>query len=103
MAYGSMVKISQNAITDGPIAKWISQEVRGEEHVIRCLPKSRRYGGRRLICPVCDKAVKTLYLPWDKDKFVCRQCYRLYFQRLLQGKTKGLVSKMKRQWPDEQY
>ena len=100
------VKISNSDLKDRPNAVKIVKVVRGRQHVICCRQKQKRFG-RRLLCPICGTYVEAVYLPDEKKKFACRECYRKelrsYFAGPFPKRYPGLWRKMKRQWGDKQY
>ena len=102
MMSGAMVTISQKELIDNPNAIEVVKVVRGRAYSIKCLQKQKRFG-RRLICPLCNRFVETVYLPEDKEQFGCGQCYKTILRRTYRSPMYKLLKKMRQQWPDKQY
>ena len=102
MMSGTMVTISQKELIDRPNVIRVVKVIGGRAYSISCLPKQKHFG-RRLICPLCNRFVETVYLPEEKDEFGCGQCYKTILRRTYRSPTYKLLKKMNRQWPDKQY
>jgi len=98
-----IVRVNQKELKDKPHARWLIKKVRGKTYTIKCLSK-RKHFGHRLICGICGKAVETLYMPSDREKFGCKQCYRShrYFESSMRNAMRGMLTKI-RQWGKKTY